>query len=139
MVVYRLLQGICGAALVPLSQSVLLQINPPERHGQAMAVFGIGTIMGPIMGPALGGWLTQDYSWRWVFFINLPVGLLCTVGVLIFIRHTRNVHREPFDFGTLNRLADFRGSPEAEHQVKERPVVGHPQPGSRSDEALGHL
>src|SRR5579863_10301032 len=63
-----------------------------------MAVFGTGTICGPIMGPALGGWLTQDYSWRWVFYINLPVGLLCSLGVAMFIRHSRNVHQEPFDF-----------------------------------------
>jgi DHA2 family multidrug resistance protein len=63
-----------------------------------MAVFGIGTILGPIMGPALGGWLTQDYNWRWIFYINLPIGVLCTLGALIFIRQTRNVHREPFDF-----------------------------------------
>jgi DHA2 family multidrug resistance protein len=98
LVLFRALQGIAGAGLIPLSQAILFQINPPERHGQAMAVFGTGTICGPIMGPALGGWLTQDYSWRWVFYINLPVGLLCIVGVLVFIRHTRNVHREPFDF-----------------------------------------
>jgi DHA2 family multidrug resistance protein len=97
-VLFRALQGIAGAGLVPLSQAILLQINPPERHGQAMAVFGTGTICGPIMGPALGGWLTQDYSWRWVFYINLPVGVLCTLGVAMFIRHTRNVHQEPFDF-----------------------------------------
>ena len=92
------MQGIAGAGLIPLSQATLLQINPPERHGHAMAVFGIGTILGPIMGPTLGGWLTEDYSWRWVFYINLPVGVLCTLGILIFIRQTRNVHREPFDF-----------------------------------------
>jgi MFS transporter, DHA2 family, multidrug resistance protein len=98
LVFFRALQGVGGAGLVPLSQAILLQINPPERHGQAMAVFGIGTILGPIMGPALGGWLTYDYSWRWGFYINLPVGLLCTLGTLIFIRHTRHVHREPFDF-----------------------------------------
>src|SRR5438874_369300 len=97
LVFFRALQGVAGAGLIPLSQATLLQINPPERHGYAMAVFGIGTIMGPIMGPALGGWLTQDYSWRWVFLINLPVGILCTMGVLIFIRQTRNVHYGPFD------------------------------------------
>src|SRR6266568_3719309 len=74
LVFFRALQG--GAGLIPLSQATLLQINPPERHGHAMAVFGIGTILGPIMGPAIGGWVTQDYSWRWVFFINLPVGAL---------------------------------------------------------------
>ena len=63
-----------------------------------MAVFGMGTICGPIMGPALGGWLTYEYSWRWIFYINLPVGVLCTLGVLVFHRQTRYVHREPFDF-----------------------------------------
>jgi MFS transporter, DHA2 family, multidrug resistance protein len=98
LVIYRLLQGICGAALVPLSQSVLLQINPPEQHGRAMAVWGTGTILGPVIGPALGGWLTDDYSWRWVFYINLPIGALATLGILIFIRETRHARREPFDF-----------------------------------------
>src|SRR5580704_11609402 len=98
LVLFRALQGVAGAGLVPLSQAILLQINPPERHGHAMAVFGIGTIMGPIMGPALGGWLTYDYSWRWIFYINLPVGVLCTLGILVFIRQTRNLRREPFDF-----------------------------------------
>src|SRR5215813_5412469 len=98
LVLFRALQGVAGAGLVPLSQATLLQINPPERHGHAMAVFGIGTILGPIMGPALGGWLTYDYSWRWVFYINLPVGIVCALGVLIFVRQTRNLRREPFDF-----------------------------------------
>src|SRR5205085_1696186 len=98
LVFFRALQGVAGAGLIPLSQATLLQINPPERHGYAMAVFGIGTILGPIMGPAIGGWVTEDYSWRWVFYINLPVGVLCTLGILIFIRHTPTVHREPFDF-----------------------------------------
>src|SRR5690349_17523063 len=98
LVIFRALQGLAGAGLVPLSQATLLQINPPERHGRAMAVFGMGTICGPIMGPALGGWLTYEYSWRWVFYINLPVGTLCTLGVLVFMRKTRYVHREPFDF-----------------------------------------
>src|SRR5207302_1410470 len=95
---FRSLQGLAGAGLIPLSQAMLLQINPPEPHGHAMAGFGIGTILGPIMGPALGGWLTQDYNWRWIFYINLPVGVLCTMGAVIFIRQTRYVHREPFDF-----------------------------------------
>src|SRR5277367_5328637 len=85
LVIFRLLQGVCGAALVPLSQSVLLQINPPHRHAQAMAVWGMGVMLGPIIGPALGGWLTDQYNWRWVFFINVPAGVLATVGILIFI------------------------------------------------------
>ena len=78
---FRLLQGIFGAALVPMSQAILLDINPPERHGQAMAVWGMGAILGPILGPALGGWLTDNMTWRWVFFINLPVGALALTGI----------------------------------------------------------
>ena len=98
LVVYRLLQGVCGAALVPLSQAVLFQINPPERHAKAMAVWGMGVILGPIIGPALGGYLTDYYNWRWVFYINLPVGVLASIGIFLFIRETRHGHREPFDF-----------------------------------------
>ena len=98
LVIYRLLQGICGAALVPLSQSVLLPINPPERHGQAMAVWGMGVMLGPISGPAVGGWLTEYYNWRWVFYINLPVGIIAALGILIFIRETGRGHARPFDF-----------------------------------------
>ena len=98
MVVYRLLQGMCGAALVPLSQSVLLQINPPHRHAQAMSIWGMGVILGPIIGPALGGWLTDQYNWRWVFLINVPAGALAAAGIFIFIRETRHGRRERFDF-----------------------------------------
>ena len=98
LVIYRVGQGICGAALVPLSQSVLLSINPPERHGPAMAMWGMGVMLGPIMGPAVGGWLTEYYSWRWVFYINLPVGLIAATGILLFIPYNRPNRREPFDF-----------------------------------------
>jgi DHA2 family multidrug resistance protein len=98
LVLYRVLQGICGAALVPLSQSTLLQINPVERHGQAMAVWGVGVMVGPITGPALGGWLTYNYDWRWVFYINVPIGILSALGILIFIQERRHAHREVFDF-----------------------------------------
>ena len=103
LVIFRLLQGVCGAALVPLSQAVLLQINPPDRHAQAMAVWGMGVILGPIIGPALGGWLTDDFNWRWVFYINLPVGVLASLGILIFIHQSRHAHREPFDFSVSRR------------------------------------
>jgi len=98
LVIYRLLQGVCGAALVPLSQAVLFQINPPERHAKAMAVWGMGVILGPIIGPALGGYLTDFYNWRWVFYINLPFGVLAAIGIMVFIHETRHAHREPFDF-----------------------------------------
>jgi DHA2 family multidrug resistance protein len=105
LVLYRLLQGVCGAALVPLSQAMLLHINPPERHAKAMAIWGMGVILGPIIGPALGGWLTDDYSWRWVFYINLPPGLLAAIGIMIFIHDNRPAQREGFDwfgFATLS-------------------------------------
>src|SRR5215475_13490109 len=105
LVLYRVLQGMCGAALVPLSQSVLLRSNPPERHGQAMAIWGIGTMLGPIIGPALGGWLTDNLTWRWVFYINLPVGVLCALGIAIFIHDNRYGHRERFDWVGFGSLA----------------------------------
>ncbi|HEX5455251.1 MAG TPA: DHA2 family efflux MFS transporter permease subunit, partial [Stellaceae bacterium] len=97
LVLYRILQGFGSAALVPLSQATLLQINPPERHGQAMAVFGLGTILGPIAGPALGGWLTDSFGWRWVFYVNVPVGIVSALGIAIFMHESRPTHREPFD------------------------------------------
>jgi DHA2 family multidrug resistance protein len=93
MVVFRLLQGMFGAPLVPLSQSVLLDVYPPEQQGQAMAVFGLGVMLGPILGPTLGGWLTDSYSWRWVFYVNVPFGVLCALGILLFLR--RRADRPP--------------------------------------------
>ena len=77
---FRLLQGVFGAALVPLSQAVLLDTYPREKHGSAMAIWGVGVMVGPILGPTLGGWLTEYYSWRWVFYINVPVGILTVPG-----------------------------------------------------------
>ncbi len=76
IVLFRVLQGAFGAALVPLSQTVLFTIYPRERQGFAMALFGIGVMVGPVLGPVLGGWLTENYSWRYVFYINLPIGIL---------------------------------------------------------------
>ena len=77
---------------------MLLRINPPERHGQAMAIWGTGAMIGPIAGPALGGWLTDNYNWRWVFYINLPIGIIAFLGILFFIHESRHAHRERFDF-----------------------------------------
>jgi DHA2 family multidrug resistance protein len=98
MVLFRLLQGIFGAGLVPLSQAVLLDINPKERHGQAMAIWGIGIMLGPIMGPMLGGWLTENYNWRWVFYINVPIGILAFLGVSAFMPETEKNTSRRFDF-----------------------------------------
>src|SRR6202023_1603600 len=85
IVAFRLLQGMFSAALVPLSQATLLDIYPPERRGFAMAIWGVGVMLGPIMGPTVGGWLTETYSWRWVFYITLPFGLLAAAGLMIFL------------------------------------------------------
>ncbi len=82
MVVFRVLQGLFGAALVPISQSSLLDSFPREKHGAAMAMWGMGIMVGPILGPPLGGWLTESYSWHWVFLINVPVGFLALLGVM---------------------------------------------------------
>ena len=97
MVVFRVFQGIFGAALVPLSQAVLLDINPRERHGQAMAMWGAGIMVGPIIGPTLGGWLTDALNWRWVFYINLPVGLFAFMALMAFLPETETRKRR-FDF-----------------------------------------
>ena len=103
MVAYRLLQGVFGAALVPLSQAVMLDIFPPAKRGSAMAIWGMGVMLGPIMGPTLGGWLTDSYSWRWVFFVNLPFGILTTVGLWIFMSETPTRRDVPFSwFGFLS-------------------------------------
>jgi DHA2 family multidrug resistance protein len=97
MVLFRLMQGVFGAAIVPLSQTFLLDINPRERHGQAMAIWGAGIMVGPIIGPTLGGWLTESFNWRWVFFINLPIGIVAFLGMAAYLptiaRRTRG-----FDF-----------------------------------------
>jgi len=85
MVLFRVLQGITGAALVPLSQATMLDIFPFEQRAQAMAIFGIGVMVGPIMGPTLGGYLTDTMSWRWVFYVNLPFGIIAVTGLSIFM------------------------------------------------------
>ncbi|MFA6022043.1 MAG: DHA2 family efflux MFS transporter permease subunit [Rhodospirillales bacterium] len=98
MVIFRLLQGVFGASLVPLSQSVLLDTYPREKHGSAMALWGVGVMVGPILGPTLGGYLTEFYNWRWVFYINLPIGLLAFAGILVFVPETQRDSKRPFDF-----------------------------------------
>jgi DHA2 family multidrug resistance protein len=105
IVLFRILQGMFGAALVPLSQSVLLDIYPKERQGSAMALWGIAVMVGPVLGPVLGGWLTENYTWRWVFYINLPIGALAFLGITTFLPDTgRNAAAKLdwFGFGTLS-------------------------------------
>jgi DHA2 family multidrug resistance protein len=105
IVLFRILQGLFGAALVPLSQTVLLNINPKERQGSAMAMWGVAVMAGPVLGPVLGGWLTENYSWRWVFYINLPIGVLAFLGMTTFLSETARNSAAKLDwlgFGTLS-------------------------------------
>jgi DHA2 family multidrug resistance protein len=104
MVVFRLLQGVFGAALVPLSQSTMLDIYPPAMRGSAMAIWGMGVMVGPILGPTLGGYLTEIYNWRWVFYVNLPFGILAVAGLFVFMPKTTPTQGMRFDwigFGVL--------------------------------------
>lgn len=93
MVAFRLLQGVFGAAIVPLAQTFMLDINPPEKQGQAMALWGAGIMVGPIIGPTLGGWLTESFDWRWVFLINLPVGIAAFLGCAATLPEKATVRR----------------------------------------------
>jgi DHA2 family multidrug resistance protein len=105
IVLFRILQGTFGAALVPLSQSVLLNIYPRERQGSAMALWGVAVMAGPILGPVIGGWLTANYTWRYVFYINLPIGILAFLGMRVFLTDTARNANEKLDwfgFGTLS-------------------------------------
>lgn len=96
MVVFRVFQGIFAAFINPLSQTAMLDINPPERAAKAMSVWGMGVMIGPIMGPVIGGWLTESYSWRWVFYVNVPVGAL-TFAILWFLLPSRPKEATSFD------------------------------------------
>jgi MFS transporter, DHA2 family, multidrug resistance protein len=105
IVLFRIMQGGFGAALVPLSQTVLLSSYPRERQGFAMALFGLGVMVGPVLGPVLGGWLTENYSWRWVFYINLPIGILALAGIAVFLPESprdSTAKLDWFGFGTLS-------------------------------------
>ena len=110
LVLFRTLQGICGASLVPLSQTLMMEAYSREEQGKAMAMWGVGTMLGPISGPTLGGWLTDDYSWRWVFYINLPVGNLCTIGLMILIKNKASDNPRPFDLLGFTLLSIAIGS-----------------------------
>jgi MFS transporter, DHA2 family, multidrug resistance protein len=104
IVLARLLQGVSGAALVPLSQAALLDITPPARQPRAMSLWAMATSLGPIMGPALGGWLTENYNWRWVFFINVPIGILAFLGMASSLPATPT-HNSRFDFFGFTSLS----------------------------------
>src|SRR3954447_17921010 len=110
MVVFRLLQGVFGAALVPLSQAVMLDSYALHERAKAMSIWGMGVMMGPIMGPSLGAWLTETYSWHWVFFVNLPFGIFTVLGLIIFMDETRKDLNLRFDWFGFSALAIGIGS-----------------------------
>lgn len=95
---FRLMQGLFGAALVPLSQGILLDIYSLKERGSAMALFGVSVMVGPVLGPVMGGWLTDHLSWRWVFYINVPIGILAFIGITIFVNETRIDNRARLDW-----------------------------------------
>jgi MFS transporter, DHA2 family, multidrug resistance protein len=105
MVVFRVLQGMFGAALVPLSQATMMDIYPIEQRGQAMAIWGVGVMVGPILGPTLGGYLTEIYNWRYVFYINLPFGILATLGLIFFMPRSFQNFNLKFDWIGFSVLA----------------------------------
>jgi DHA2 family multidrug resistance protein len=104
MVLFRLLQGVFGAALVPLSQAVMLDAYALHERAKAMSIWGMGVMMGPIMGPSLGAWLTETYSWHWVFFVNIPFGFVTVLGLMAFMDETaqnQDLRFDWFGFGAL--------------------------------------
>jgi MFS transporter, DHA2 family, multidrug resistance protein len=96
MVAFRILQGVSAAFMNPLSQTVMLDINPPERQAKAMSIWGMGIMVGPILGPVIGGYLTDNFNWRWVFYVNLPVGVFC-IAILWWLLPSRPIRKRRFD------------------------------------------
>ena len=94
MVTFRIIQGIGGGALIPVSQAILRETFPPKEQAMAMGIYGVGVILGPAIGPTLGGWLIDNYSWPWIFYINLPVGILNILLVMKFIEDPPYLLRE---------------------------------------------
>ncbi|HEY4113071.1 MAG TPA: DHA2 family efflux MFS transporter permease subunit, partial [Rhizomicrobium sp.] len=104
MILFRLLQGCFGAALAPISQSIMLDLYPPEERGKVMAIWGMGVMVGPILGPTLGGYLTDAYNWRYVFYINVPFGVAAVAGIWFFLRdahHDKTLKFDWFGFAAL--------------------------------------
>jgi len=93
LIVFRVLQGLGGGAMMPMSQAILMETFPPEEQAVAMSVWGLGMMLGPVAGPMLGGWITDNYSWRWIFYINVPIGLLAAVMVVTFVHDPAYIRR----------------------------------------------
>ena len=104
LVFFRILQGAGGGALQPISQAILLESFPKEKQGMAMAMFGVGVVMAPVIGPTLGGWLTDSYSWRWIFLINIPVGVISLILTFFLIFDPPFLVRKGFKAGVQYRF-----------------------------------
>ena len=113
LIVARVLQGVGGGGMQPLAQSILLESFPPRQHGTAMAAFGIGVVVAPVIGPTLGGWITDSYSWRWIFYINLPIGVLALFMVNLFVEdppYLRKAFRGAIDYLGFGLMALWLGT-----------------------------
>ncbi len=110
IVIYRLIQGIAGASLMPLSQAVMLDLYPQRLIPRVMSLWSAAVILGPVLGPTLGGWLTETLNWRWVFYINLPIGILAFLGIQAFMADDAGGRQRPFDFLGFGSLVLFVGS-----------------------------
>ena len=105
MILFRLLQGAFGAALSPLSQAIMLDLYPPHKRGNIMAVWGMGVMLGPILGPTLGGYLTESFNWRWVFYVNVPFGIAAVSGIFLFFKDSPRDSTMRFDWSGFGFLA----------------------------------
>src|SRR5579862_2315594 len=107
LIFFRIVQGACGGGLQPLSQAILMESFPPEKRGQAMAFWALGIVVAPMLGPVAGGWLTDNYSWRWVFYINVPIGILAIILTQTFIFDPPYLRRESkgIDYWGIGLLA----------------------------------
>jgi DHA2 family multidrug resistance protein len=113
LIVARILQGIGGGGMQPLAQSILLESFPPRQHGTAMAAYGVGVIVAPIIGPTLGGWITDSYSWRWIFYINLPIGILALFMVNLYVEdppYLRDKFKGAIDYLGFGLMALWLGT-----------------------------
>jgi len=113
LIVARVLQGLGGGGMQPLAQSILLESFPPRQHGTAMAAFGVGVIVAPVIGPTLGGWITDSYSWRWIFYINLPIGILALIMVNLYVEdppYLRRALRGGIDYLGFGLMALWLGT-----------------------------
>ncbi len=141
LIVARVLQGIGGGAMQPIAQAVLLESFPPEKHGVAMATYGMGVIVAPILGPTLGGWITDNYSWRWIFYINVPVGIFAILMAQAFVEDP------PYIKNAKVGRVDFSASPSwrsgwarcRSFWTRARRRIGSRPPGSPGSRDFGVL